>query len=199
VVRRNPDLHLAVSMRSFRAERVSEFVKSVLDLDVDGASGLLREITARYPIALTRDLERAKEWIRERARGSERYGLVASSEAMRLKPHAIDVRVKSDPVHYFLNPATDTRSSYYMEDPATEFQIQGLELDWVCMTWDADLRRVGATWKHFQFRGGAWQRRNKEVAQHCLVNAYRVWLTMGGLELARWRCAEPNDSLIGPV
>ncbi len=177
VVRRNPDLHLAVSMRSFRAERVSEFVKSVLDLDVAGASELLREITGRYPIALTRDLERAKEWIRERARGSERYGLVASSEAMRLKPHAIDVRVKTDPVHYFLNPATDTRSSYYMEDPATEFQIQGLELDWVCMTWDADLRRVGSTWKHFQFRGGAWQRRNKEVAQRYLVNAYRVLLT----------------------
>lgn len=177
VVRRNPDLHLAVSMRSFRAERVSEFVKSVLDLDTDSASTLLGHIATRYPMALTRDLDCAKDWIRGRARGTERYGLVASSEAMRLKPHAIDVRVKTDPVHYFLNPASDTRSSYFMEDPATEFQIQGLELDWVCMTWDADLRRVGSGWRHFQFRGGAWQRRHKEVAQRYLINAYRVLLT----------------------
>src|SRR6185295_13864469 len=88
----------------------------------------------------------AKEWVRDHARGSERYGILASSKAMRLKPHAIDVRVDVDPVHWFLNDTDDTRSSWYLEDAATEFQVQGLELDWVCMTWDADLRFAQSDW-----------------------------------------------------
>ena len=96
---------------------------------------------------------------------------------MRLKPHAIDVRVKIDPVHWFLNDRTDTRSSWYLEDPATEFQIQGLELDWVCVTWDADLRRTRHGWEHFRFRGDRWERRHKADAQRFLLNAYRVLLT----------------------
>ena len=128
-------LHLAVSMRSFRAENVSAFVKALLDCEKEQAKKAFAELAARYPIAITRDLNVAKQWIRERARGTERYGLVASSKAMRLKPHAIDIRVSVDPVHYFLNEKEDTRSSYYLEDAATEFQVQGLELDWVCVTW----------------------------------------------------------------
>jgi DUF2075 family protein len=96
---------------------------------------------------------------------------------MRLKPHAIDVRVKTDPVHWFLNGSADTRSSYYLEDPATEFQIQGLELDWVCVTWDADLRYASEGWTHFRFRGDKWQRRHQADARQYLVNAYRVLLT----------------------
>ena len=126
-------LHLAVSMRSFRAENVSAFVKALLDCDKAEAKKAFAELSARYPIAITRDLNVAKQWIREHARGTERYGLVASSKAMRLKPHAIDIRVSVDPVHYFLNEKDDTRSSYYLEDAATEFQVQGLELDWVCV------------------------------------------------------------------
>ena len=177
VVHRDPDLHLSVSMRSFRAEHVSDFVKAVLDLDIEGARGLLSTIANRYPLVMTRDLARAKRWIREQARGNEQYGMVASSQAMRLKPLAIDVRVKTNPVHWFLNDSSDTRSSYYLEDPATEFQIQGLELDWVCMTWDADLRRTASGWGFFRFRGDQWQRRHKDDAQRYLVNAYRVLLT----------------------
>jgi hypothetical protein len=177
VVRREPDLHLAVSMRSFRSERVSEFVKAVLDLELVSARELIVDIAKQYPTAVTRDLDRAKAWVREHARGTERYGLVASSEAMRLKPHAIDVRVKTDPVHWFLNGSADTRSSYYLEDPATEFQIQGLELDWVCVTWDADLRYASEGWTHFRFRGDKWQRRHQADARQYLVNAYRVLLT----------------------
>lgn len=138
-------LHLATSMRSFRSEKVSAFVKAVLDCDTTTAEALLGEIGRRYPIAVTRDLPRAKAWIRTHARGSEQYGLVASSQAQRLKPHAIDVRVNVDPVQWFLNDRHDTRSSYYLEDAATEFQVQGLELDWVCVTWDADLRSPGVT------------------------------------------------------
>ena len=142
-VEQKSELHLAVSMRSFRSEKVSAFVKALLDVEKDTARDLLREVTERYPIAVSRDLEAAKRWVREHARGSERYGLVASSEAQRLKPYAVDIRVDVDPVHWFLNDATDTRSSWYLEDAATEYQIQGLELDWVCMTWDADLRFAG--------------------------------------------------------
>lgn len=176
-VREEPDLHLAVSMRSFRSERVSGFVKALLDHDRAAAGALLSDVLRRYPVALTRDLPRAKRWIREHARGSERYGLVASSQAERLKPHAIDVRVDVNPVQWFLNDATDTRSSFYLEDAATEFQIQGLELDWICATWDADLRWSGSGWAHHRFRGDRWVRVRKPERQQYLVNAYRVLLT----------------------
>lgn len=176
-VQRDPSLHLSVSMRSFRAERVSHFVKAVLDADAEGAGGLVAQITAKYPLVLTRDLQGAKRWIREHARGSERYGLVASSGAQRLKPHAIDVRVKIDPVHWFLNDADDTRSSWYLEDAATEFQVQGLELDWVCMTWDADLRFASGGWNYHSFRGDKWTNVRTPERQQYLKNAYRVLLT----------------------
>jgi hypothetical protein len=169
--------HLATSMRSFRSEKVSAFVKAVLDLDAASARKLLHEIASRYPIAATRDLARAKAWIREHARGSERFGLVASSEAQRLKPHAIDIRYQVDPVQWFLNDRTDTRSSYYLEDAATEFQIQGLELDWVCVTWDADLRRRAGGWSHHSFRGDGWTDTKKIDRKRYQLNAYRVLLT----------------------
>ncbi|HLQ37398.1 MAG TPA: DNA/RNA helicase domain-containing protein, partial [Planctomycetota bacterium] len=171
------DLHLAVSMRSFRAEHLSGFVKAVLDLDVDSAKGLYHELRARYPLVVTRDLQRAKNWIRQQARGSERFGLVASSQAERLKPHAIDVRAPIDPVHWFLDERDDTRSSFYLEDAATEFQVQGQELDWVCATWDADLRRVGKQWVHRKFLGSQWKKVHNENQKRYLVNAYRVLLT----------------------
>lgn len=170
-------LHLATSMRSFRSENVSAFVKAVLDCDTASAPALLREVTRRYPIAVTRDLARAKTWIRDHARGTERFGLVASSQAQRLKPHAIDVRVDVDPVHWFLNDRRDTRSSYYLEDAATEFQVQGLELDWVCVTWDADLRCREKSWSYNSFRGDAWTTIRKDDRKRYLLNAYRVLLT----------------------
>jgi hypothetical protein len=174
---REPDFHLAVSMRSFRAENVSGFVKAVLDEEVKKAQLFLRAFQPRYPVAITRDLSRARSWIRSHARGSETYGLVASSQAERLKPHAIDVRVSVDPVHYFLGDASDTRSSYYLEDAATEFQIQGLELDWVCMNWDADLRYTPQGWSHHSFRGNRWTNIHQSDRQRYLQNAYRVLLT----------------------
>lgn len=176
-VHRDPDLHLAVSMRSFRAEHVSGFVKAVLDGDRDGARGSLEAFRARYPVVVTRDLSHARRWIRDNRRGSERVGLVASSQAQRLKPHAIDVRVSVDPVHYFLDDPTDTRSSSFLEDAATEFQIQGLELDWTCVTWDADLRRSGGQWSHYAFRGDRWTTMRKIERKRYLLNAYRVLLT----------------------
>lgn len=172
-----PDLHLAVSMRSFRAENVSAFVKAVLDRDRGRAREHLSKLGTRYPIAITRDLAAAKRWVRERARGSERYGLVASSSAERLRPHAIDVRTKADPVKWFLGPREHIRSSWYLEEPATEFQVQGLELDWVCVTWDADLRMSDGMWSYRAFAGDRWNTVRKPERQRYLLNAYRVLLT----------------------
>jgi len=172
-----PSLHLATSVRSFRSERYSEFVNRLLDLDVDGAKALLPEATDRFPLRVTRDLASAKAWLRARARGSERYGIVVSSEAQRLRPHAIDVRVKIDPVHWFLAGKEDTRSSYYLEDVATEFQVQGLELDWTCVVWDGDLRHAGHAWTHHSFIGDRWNNIHKDDRRAYLVNAYRVLLT----------------------
>ena len=170
-------LHLAVSMRSFRAENVSAFVKALLDCQQEEAKRAFAELAPKYPIAITRNIDAAREWIHSKARGSERYGLVASSKAMRLKPHAIDIRVAVDPVHYFLNEKEDTRSSYYLEDAATEFQVQGLELDWACVTWDADFRFNGSGWNHHDFRGSRWCNIGNAENRNYLRNAYRVLLT----------------------
>lgn len=181
----NDQLHLSVSMRSFRAENVSLFVKKLLDCDVEGARAALASLQGKFPIVLARSVPEAREWLRRQARGSERYGILVSSQAYRLKPHAIDVRAPVDPVHWFLDDKEDVRSSYYLEDAATEFQVQGLELDWACVTWDADFRFVPDSpatptqghWEHWSFVGSAWQRINKPERQMYLKNAYRVLLT----------------------
>jgi DUF2075 family protein len=177
VTRFDKSLHLAVSMRSYRAEYVSLFIKQILDLQQSEAHKTLLNIQSKYPIVLTRDIEKAKKWLKEKARGSERYGIVVSSQAYRLKPLAIDVRVETDPVHWFLGNKDDVRSSYYMEDVATEFQVQGLELDWACVTWDGDLRYSEEAWKTYSFVGSKWQNINKEERKRYLINAYRVLLT----------------------
>ena len=170
-------LHLSVSMRSFRAEHVSRFVKAVLDREVSEARDLLARLSPRYPIVLTRDLNRAKSWVRDRARGSERFGLVASSGAQRLKAQAVDVRVEIDPVHWFLNDRGDPRSSFFLEDAATEFQVQGLELDWACVAWDADFRFVASDWSCHSFVATKWHAMRKSDRRNYLRNAYRVLLT----------------------
>jgi len=171
------DLHLAVSMRSFRAENVSLLVKQLLDLDEAEARSTLAELNDRYPVVITRDLPKAKQWLRDRARGSERYGIVVSSQAERLKPHAIYVKSPIDPVHWFLDGKADVRSSYYLEDVATEFHVQGLELDWACVTWDADFRYTERGWEHWSFVGDRWHRMHAPERQTYLKNAYRVLLT----------------------
>lgn len=170
-------LHLSVSMRSFRAEKVSHFVKSMLDINIDEAIAHATEIKEKYPIKLTRNVNTAKKWIRETARGNERYGMVVSSQASRLKPLAIDIRVDVDPKHWFLGNKEDVRSSYYLEDVATEFVVQGLELDWACIVWDADFRYTEHGWKHSSFVGDKWQNILKHERQSFLKNAYRVLLT----------------------
>ena len=173
----NEDLHLNVPMRSFRSEHVANLVKNLLDLDLNRARQSLVEIGSRYPIVLTRDISKAKAWLKQQARGSERYGMVVSSQAQRLKPHAIDVKTPMDPIHWFLDDKNDVRSSFYLEDAATEFHVQGLELDWSCIVWDADFRHAQDGWKHYSFVGSKWQNIHKLERQGYLKNAYRVLLT----------------------
>ncbi len=171
------DLHLSVSMRSFRAENLSSFVKYILDIDVEKAKDIYQIILDKYPIILTRNLNAAKSWLKEKARGSERYGMVVSSQAIRLKPFAIDVKSPMNPVNWFLDGKDDIRSSYFLEEVATEFHVQGLELDWSCVVWDGDLRFSDDSWQTFSFVGNKWQNINKMERKKYLVNAYRVLLT----------------------
>ena len=173
----NPDLHLSVSMRSFRAENLSLFVKNMLDIQKEKAIETFNQVKEKYPIVLTRDLKKAKQWLKEKARGSERYGIVVSSQAQRLKPYAIDVKSPMNPIHWFLNGKDDVRSSYFLEDVATEFHVQGLELDWACIAWDGDLRYANDGWKTYEFRGSKWLNIKKEERKQYLINAYRVLLT----------------------
>lgn len=171
------NLHLSVSMRSFRAEKLSSFVKNILDLDIEKAKEDFDQIACKYPIVLTRDIIRAKKWLKEKARGSERYGIVVSSQAVRLKPFAIDVKTPMNHVNWFLDGKEDVRSSFYLEDIATEFHVQGLELDWSCVVWDGDLRFSQNGWHTYSFKGSKWQNINNPDRKKYLLNAYRVLLT----------------------
>lgn len=174
---RQPDLHLSVSMRSFRAEALSSFVSAVLAGDAEHASQLCDRIRSRYPVVITRNLSAAKQWLRDTSRGSERFGLVASSGAHRLRPEGIHIKAAIDPPTWFLNDREDVRSAYYLEEVATEFDVQGLELDWAGVCWDANLRFVAGGWGCHSFRGTAWQTMNAPDRKLYLVNAYRVLLT----------------------
>lgn len=172
-------LHLSVSMRSFRAEKMSLFVHQLLNLQKEEASSTLKELI-NYPIVLTRSLDKAKKWLKSHARGSERYGILASSKAERLKAISINVRYQPDFVHWFLEDDSDIRSSNALEDTLTEFKVQGLEIDWACVAWDADLRLNDdhTKWQHYQLRSGTkWQNINKPINREYQINAYRVLLT----------------------
>lgn len=171
-----PGLHLAVSLRSFRAERLSDFVGSVIAANADDAARFLAQIP-KYPVFLTRDLAVAKEWVRKQARGTERFGLLASSGGLRLRPDGVTVRIKAEPEHWFLDNASDIRSSSHLEDVATEFDVQGLEVDWAIVCWDADLRHEKGYWAGYKFSGSRWQTIRSAERQRYIVNAYRVLLT----------------------
>ncbi len=176
-VQRCTSLHLAVSMRSFRAEQLSNFVHHLLEGNISQAQALLETLKNKYPVVITRNLDAAKEWLRKQKRGSERYGLVVSSQAQRLRPLAIDVRSKPNIKHWFLDDITDIRSSLFLEDAASEFDVQGLELDWTCLVWDGDLRRNGREWQNFTLKGNQWQNIRSADKKTYQINAYRVLLT----------------------
>lgn len=172
-----PDLHLAVSLRSYRSEDMAAFVKALLDFKESTARDLYSKVSQAYPILMTRSIESAKAWVREQAKGTQRYGIVASSGAKRLKKYSIWVQSKVDAVHWFLNNNDDVRSSYFLEDTATEFDIQGLELDWTIVCWDANLRIGSHGLEYYAFRGSRWMNIHKAEDKEYLKNAYRVLLT----------------------
>ena len=180
----NEDLHLGVSLRSFRAEKLSAFVHSLLSFD-GNAAALYNEIKDRYPIVLTRDMEKARKWLHEKVRGTERTGILVTKESARFKPLAVHILHSGDEnaVHWFLEDKADTRSSNYLEDAATEIQVQGLELDYTCLLWDADMRYDNGKWRFYKFNGQTkWveQLPTSETRQELIkymLNAYRVLLT----------------------
>jgi hypothetical protein len=175
----DPDLHLATSVRSFRAGRVADFVAALLGDDA-GAAAQARPDLAQFPIWQTRDLAAARAWLRQQRRAGERAGLLASSNALRLKPEGLHVKAPIDVKHWFLNGNDDVRASNALEDAATEFAVQGLELDWTGVAWDLNLRRTYG-WQAREFRGTRWQAiRDSEGGlgrADYVKNAYRVLLT----------------------
>jgi len=173
------ELHLATSMRSFRAEKLSLFIKTLLDIDAS-AKDILAEIKDSYPIKITRDLKLAKEWIKKSVEGTARPGMLATSRAQRLIPFAVDSSKGVNEVRYFLDGKQSNKSSYFLEDAASEFVCQGLELDYSLVCWDADVRYSRGSWHYYnsqniQEKGIVWHnnRANKQEAK----NAYRVLLT----------------------
>lgn len=178
-------LHLGVSLRSYRAEKLSAFVHSLLALD-GNAVGIYAQIREKYPIILTRDMEKARRWLHEKVRGTERTGVLITKESARYKPLGIHVLLSDDEnaVHWFLDDKTDTRSSNYLEDAATEIQVQGLELDYTCILWDADMRFENGRWRYYSWnrQKSEWSEilantESKQEKMKYMLNAYRVLLT----------------------
>lgn len=169
-------LHLAVSVRSFRAERVADWVAALLGNAAEVARAAMPKLS-QFPIRRTRSLATARAWLRAHRRAAERAGLLASANAMRLKPEGVYVQARIRPVDWFLKAGADIRGSNALEDVATEFDVQGLELDWTAVAWDLNLRRTTTGWEARQFRGSSWNRVHVAATQQYVVNAYRVLLT----------------------
>ena len=174
---RESSLHLAVSMRSFRAEKLSHMIHYLIHNDATSAKAHCLEFKDRFPIKITRNLELAKNWIKQQARGNQTKGTIASSGAIRLKPEGIYVKNRLSAPDWFLNDQDDVRSCHFLEDVATEFDIQGLELDWSLVGWDADYRYVNGRFEHWKFTGTTWKQRQQGIQKRYLENAYRVLLT----------------------
>ncbi len=179
------NLHLGVSLRSYRAEKLSAFVHAMLALD-DKATVIYEDIKDKYPIVLARDMEKARRWLHEKVRGTERTGVLITKESARYKPLGVHVLQSGDEnaVHWFLEDKTDTRSSNYLEDAATEIQVQGLELDYTCLLWDADMRYENGKWHYYRFSSTSsrWVEQidnseSKHEQMKYMLNAYRVLLT----------------------
>ncbi|MDQ1244319.1 MAG: hypothetical protein QG567_852 [Campylobacterota bacterium] len=171
------DLHLSVSVRSFRSEKLSDFIHALLELNIEDSKKLYSEIREDYPLFITRDFNLAKQWLIGKSRGSERFGLLASSGAKRLRPYGIDVKNEIAVEYWFLNDKDDVRSSYFFEDIATEFDIQGLEIDWACMVWGENFYFDENRWNYQTFKGTKFQNINSATDRNYLKNSYRVLLT----------------------
>ena len=172
------ELHLSVSLRSFRSEQLSNFIQEIIFNNVDNAIRIYNAyVKENYPIKITRDLDKARDWLRKSAKGSERIGIIASSGGIRLRPFGLNVKAKIKAPIWFLNHKDDIRSSSFLEEIATEFDIQGLELDWACVAWDGDLFYDNNKWNYRKFTGTSWKNIIKPEIENYLINSYRVLLT----------------------
>lgn len=176
-IKEEDNLHLKVSLRSYKAEKLSEWVAEVINHNPNPAKEIFGRFLQEYPIFLTRDLDRAREWLQGECRGTRRAGLVCSSGALRQRRYGIDPKAEIEVEKWFLEPKEDVRSSSFLELALTEFGIQGLELDYACLCWDADLRSVKDHWDFYKFIGTKWQKVRSETNQQYLKNKYRVLLT----------------------
>lgn len=175
---RKDELHLSVSLRSFRSAQLSSFIQEIINNDIVKASSIYKDFIKKdYPIRITRDLDKARNWLKKKANGNERTGIIASSGAIRLRPFGLNVKAKIDAPVWFLNPKEDIRSSYFLEEVATEFDIQGLELDWTCVAWDGDLYYNNEQWNYKKFTGTTWKNCSDTERIKYLINSYRVLLT----------------------
>lgn len=170
------DLHLGVSLRSFRSEKLAQFVKLLLDEKAEEAQSVNNELKQSYPIFLTRDFEIAKKWVKDKARGTERYGLLASSEGKRLRAEGIWVPSDINHVGWFLNGKDNVDSSYYLEVAASEFKVQGLEVDYAILAWDADFRYTKEGFDYFKFR---------ELEEEATIRNFRIVQTEGSRQVTR--------------
>ena len=185
-------LHLAVSRRSIRNDKVSDFVKLLLDGEVNKASIVYKSIKkSDYQIVLSRNISKAKEWIRrmqgmkEENKPYQRAGVLISSKAFRLRPFGYEIKKVGEykkVANWFLDDVKNTESSDFMEVALSEFFVQGLELDWTIVIWDADFRAqfdVNQGFRDWEYYGGfdgiKWEKNNSQ--QSYQLNAYRVLLT----------------------
>lgn len=187
----NDHLNLFTTIRSLDAPNLPNFIEYLLDNDTNNAEIKLNEIKEFYPLYLTRNLKDAKKWIKQEISkyddsDSIRTGLLAHSNALRLIPEGIFVKAlkcnsaydRYKPVtNWFLNDVTDIRSSNHLELPATEFDIQGLEIDYSIVCWDANLRYIDGEFVFKEFNGDDWNNINQDIRKNYLLNAYRVLLT----------------------
>ncbi len=180
-VHADASMHLDVSVRSPRARHLAEWVNAVLDLRAEDAARAISQIDG-FRIGMTRDLEAAKDWLRDATRGESRCGLLSSSGNLRLRAYGHEVApefLKSCALdRWFLDPATDVRSSSALEIVMTEFKVQGLELDLAGLCWGDDLTIApDGSWDMRRFSGARWQAINDEWRRRYLLNKHRVLLT----------------------
>lgn len=184
---RHDDLHLSVSKRCFRAERYAEWVNHVVNGNAESARELATELS-EFPVFVARDLHKARELIRRHADAGLRCGLLASSGAVRLRADGIEVSPEFRGgirfPDWFLRPTGDIRSSSQLEVAATEFECQGLELDWCCVCWGNDfvVAPTGNGWLFQRLRspGGVaprWSSEDDAGVREFIRNKYRVLLT----------------------
>jgi hypothetical protein len=194
-----PLAHLNVSVRCHRAKLIAEWVNDLLELDAASAC-TKRPDLREFPVVLTRDLETAREWLRRRSRGdpNARCGLVTSSQDQRLRAYGLETssgfRQNYKYEMWFLAPAVDVRSSFRLEVAASEFECQGLELDWVGVCWGADLTpsKNSEHWEYRKFNGASWKTCHGSGEQDYIRNRYRVLLTRARSGMVIW--IPPGDS-----